>query len=312
MSGASSTRLAGGPVPQPDPPSPRVTRVPIAALRTAPWYPRVAGLNEDHARSLAECDGELPPILVRRSMHVIDGAHRVRAAQLRGRNDIDAIVVDDSESEAFIRSVTANSRHGLPLTLRDRKQAAARLLRICPDKSDRAIAELAGLSGKTVGALRRSIDDLPQLGARVGRDGRVRAISAPRDVVPDSRPTTDPPDTGAEPAAPSEPRRAPSRTGESAGSSTLLAFPTHQQPQQILAGLMRDPSLRYTEAGRSLLRGLHQQSMVTDQPWASLISAVLPHCLPAVITLANSYAESWKQLGELAEHLMQCSDRKVS
>src|SRR6202012_870809 len=107
------------------------------------------------------------PILVQRSMHVIDGAHRVRAAQLRGQIVIRAILVDDNESEAFIRSVTANTRHGLPLTLRDRKQAAARLLRICPDKSDRAIAELAGLSGKTVGALRRSIADLPRLEARV-------------------------------------------------------------------------------------------------------------------------------------------------
>jgi hypothetical protein len=244
----------------------------------------------------------------------------VRAAQLRGQIVIRAILVDDKESEAFIRSVTANTRHGLPLTLRDRKQAAARLLRICPDKSDRAIAELAGLSGKTVGALRRSIADLPRLEARVGRDGRVRTLgsapargvirgpwSAPREPGEDPRPREH-----AEPAVRRDPDRRPSAAAEAPGLATLLRFPAHRHPQQILADLMRDPSLRYTESGRTLLRGLHQYATIADQPWAGLLAAVPPYCLPAVAALAHGYATSWRELGELAEHLMHVTDRTAS
>lgn len=47
--------------------------------------PRLNGIDEDHARALAETGQVLPPILVHgSSMRIIDGMHRARAAQIRG------------------------------------------------------------------------------------------------------------------------------------------------------------------------------------------------------------------------------------
>lgn len=275
-----------------------VTALPIAKLKPAPRYLRLGGLDEDHARMLAECGSPLPPILVQRSLHIIDGAHRVRAAQLRGQIEVDAIVLDDDDRAAFIRAVSINARHGLPLSLGDRKAAAAQLLHLCPDKSDRAIAELAGLSGKTVGAVRRSITDLPTLAARVGRDGRARTVAR----APRPEPETDPGGAdGPEPMA---------------GVVTLTPGPGdrsgHRRPRDILANLTRDPSLRYTDAGRNLLRGLHQHPSADEWPWAGLLSAVPPHCLPAVARLAQSYAADWQELGDLVEQRMHISENRAS
>jgi hypothetical protein len=50
-----------------------------------------------------------------------------------------------------------------------------------PHWSDRQIAELTGLSPKTVAAIRRrSAEEIPQLNIRIGRDGKVR----PLNIVP--------------------------------------------------------------------------------------------------------------------------------
>jgi hypothetical protein len=49
--------------------------------------PRSVGTNIEHARVLAGVSEKLPPIVVHRvSSRVIDGAHRVRAAELRGEH----------------------------------------------------------------------------------------------------------------------------------------------------------------------------------------------------------------------------------
>lgn len=62
------------------------TRVLIAALREGLPL-RADGVNADHVAMLAEVPETLPPIVVhRRTMQVVDGAHRLRAAQLRGRS----------------------------------------------------------------------------------------------------------------------------------------------------------------------------------------------------------------------------------
>jgi hypothetical protein len=86
--------------------------------------------------------------------------------------------------EAFVESVRCNVDHGLPLALRDRRRAARRVLGRYPDWSDRRIGSLCGLSGKSVGRLRRNesagvaddggqVVDLPR---RIGRDGKTRPV----------------------------------------------------------------------------------------------------------------------------------------
>lgn len=68
--------------------------------------------------------------------------HRVEAALLNGKEEIEAEFFDGSADEAFVKAVELNIAHGLPLTLTERKLAAARIMASCPDLSDRAIASI--------------------------------------------------------------------------------------------------------------------------------------------------------------------------
>jgi ParB-like chromosome segregation protein Spo0J len=155
-----------------------VIAVPILSLRPGE-SPRLEGENRAHVARLAESEASLPPILVdRRTMRVIDGMHRLLAASLMGRRTVDVVFFDGSPAEAFLRAVEANVTHGLPLSQSDRRAAAARIIASHPHMSDRAIGESTGLAPKTVAAIRRSADALPQLDARVGRDGRVRPLNS--------------------------------------------------------------------------------------------------------------------------------------
>ncbi|OOK65172.1 parB-like nuclease domain protein [Mycobacterium kansasii] len=109
------------------------------------------------------------------SLRVVDGVHRLRVAQLKGRREIDVVLFDGSEQEAFALSVLLNVSQGLPLAWDDRKSAAVRILLSNPDWSDRVIASLVGLSHKTIANLRRcSTGENRQLNGRIGRDGKAR------------------------------------------------------------------------------------------------------------------------------------------
>ncbi|MEU9608302.1 ParB/RepB/Spo0J family partition protein [Streptomyces sp. NPDC048057] len=154
---------------------------PISALDLS--HPLRSGWDPQHVKALAVLDASLlPPILVHRpTMRVLDGQHRVRAEQLRGGTHIRAEFFEGTEDESFVLAVRANVAHGLPLSLGDRKAAASRILRAHPRWSDRSIGSVAGLSPKTVGAIRRrSAEEDPRLNGvhRVGRDGRTHPASA--------------------------------------------------------------------------------------------------------------------------------------
>ena len=112
-------------------------------------------------------------------MKVIDGMHRLMAASLQGRATINVIFFDGNEADVFLRAVEENVAHGLPLSQADRRSAAERIIESHPQMSDRAIGLSTGLAAKTVAAVRRrSADDIPQLSARVGRDGKVRPLDS--------------------------------------------------------------------------------------------------------------------------------------
>lgn len=151
--------------------------VPIADL-VGTLSPRERRADPAHIRLLAETESTHPLLVHRPTMRVIDGVHRLRAAMLNGLTEVTVQSFDGSEADAFVLAVELNIRHGLPLTLRERKTAAQRIIASHPNWSDRAIAERTGLSAKTVGKIRRQTrDEIPDLGSRVGRDGRARPIS---------------------------------------------------------------------------------------------------------------------------------------
>ncbi len=167
-----------------------VVVVALEALQVGP-VPRDGGLNQAHVAVLAELDGQWPPIVVTRTDHrVVDGHHRVAAAKLLGRREMRARLFDGRPEDVFLEFVRCNVAHGLPLTLRERKSAAGRILAAHPQWSDRRVARLCALSPATVGRIRPHEGDNGSRGARgpgaqpdarVGLDGR--SWSPPRDGV---------------------------------------------------------------------------------------------------------------------------------
>jgi hypothetical protein len=111
-------------------------------------------------------------------MRIIDGRHRVSAAKRKGLDSIDAYLIDGSDDAMFVVAVQENVAHGLPLTLADRRAAAAKILRTHPHWSDRLVAKTTGISAKTVSAIRRASEENQQSHDRLGRDGRVRPLNA--------------------------------------------------------------------------------------------------------------------------------------
>lgn len=248
--------------------------VPISLLRPADT-PRQAGTDAEHVRVLSGVR-DLPPILVHRhTMRLIDGVHRVQAALARGEDTIPAVFFDGDEAAAFVQAVEANSKHGLPLTLADRRAAAARIVRAYPEWSDRRISAVAGISPKTVGAVRArmSSEEIPQPRERVGLDGRARRV--PPRTTPAS--TTDPDRVQA--AVPRQAQRKPRPARQTNYDAALYA-------------LRRDPSLRFSENGRTLLRMLDLHG-VSSPYWGGIADAVPPHCASMVADLARECAEAW-------------------
>ena len=133
-----------------------IVQVPVASLVRGD-SPRLEGESKAHAAQMVDA-ADMPPIIVHQpTMQVIDGMHRLIAAP-RGHQDTIAVrFFDGTTEEAFVLAVAANITHGLPLTRKDRKAAAARILDMFPDWSDRTIAATAGLSHHTVAVIRRDV-----------------------------------------------------------------------------------------------------------------------------------------------------------
>ncbi|GAB2568073.1 ParB N-terminal domain-containing protein [Nocardia heshunensis] len=289
-------------------------RISIEMLRVAD-SPRLDGVNMDHVQRLASIDATLPAIIVHRcSMSVIDGVHRLEAAKLRGDNSILAVFFDGPDTDAFAIAVMANVAHGLPLTTADRRAAAIRLLISHPDRSDRILAKHSGLSAKTISTLRAQMTaDLPQSDRRLGSDGKLRPVDATLGRTRAAELLRENPTAslrevsracGISPATVRDVRvrleqgddPVPIRTPRSPGMADGL-FDTENvrtlPSVNLLDSLRRDPSLRQTDAGRTLLRLLSWQELEPDVRERLLLS-VPPHCRGMVARAARECAVSWQ------------------
>jgi hypothetical protein len=321
----------------------QVHLVPTRALLSAD-SPRLAGLDAGHVRQLAELEVELPPVVVHRTtMRVIDGMHRLAAAQLRGEERIGVRFFDGTAGEAFVWAVELNAAHGLPLTQADRVVAARRIIETYPEWSDRRIAAVSGIGRTRVASIRLcSTDRDGQSNTRVGLDGRTRpvsgaggresagefiaanpaaslreiaeacgiAVSTARDVrervrsgrdpVPrGQRQRQDPPTASAsEASAPVRQRHVASRQRRAASGTVLR--------DSALQNLRRDPSLRLTEQGRTLLQllSIHAGSA---EDWEGLAGAVPAHRADSVARAARQCAAAWMHLANDIEYRMRTS-----
>jgi hypothetical protein len=292
-----------------------VELVPITALRSGE-SPRLAGENPDHVRALAASELPLPPIVVHRpTMRVIDGMHRLRAAALLARPEVEVRWFDGHPDDAFVLAVEANTATGLPLFTADRRAAAARIVTTHPTRSDRWIGLVTGLAATTVGAIRRcsTVPD-GQSNSRVGRDGRVRPIDGAGGRLLAAELMRADPDrslreiaraAGIAPSTALDVRNR-LRAGADplpAGRTTIRRPDAGRAPESgvdpvaVLGVLRNDPSLRFTESGRALLRwlGLH---VVDDRAAAALIGDLPPHCAGPVAALARHNAEFWGRFGD--------------
>ncbi|MEV5954179.1 ParB N-terminal domain-containing protein [Streptomyces sp. NPDC051987] len=294
--------------------------MPVAALAPAD-SPRAEDVDLAYARSLMEI-GDLPPILVnRRTLRVVDGMHRLTAAMLAGRPEIQVRFFDGDEREAFVASVRANLHHGRRLSQQERSAAACRILAAYPEWSNRAIAQATGLSTKTVATLRRrSSGDGPQLNTRVGRDGRARPVdpSAGRERAaaylrghPDASlrriaaaagvSVGTARDVRARMERGEDPVQA-RRTAASAAPAPLAAVGPADAParparrrvlaKDPLATLARDPSIRFSDHGRHLLRMLDNRALLGAEG-ALLADAVPGHCRAALIAAVHQHIDLW-------------------
>lgn len=309
--------------------------VPIGAVLPGE-SPRLGGLDEEHVVRLSRVEQRLPPILVdRRSMRVIDGMHRLTAAMLRGDRTIDVEFFDGTAQQAFVRAVEANVKHGLLLTQADRCAAAERIMRQCPELSDRAIAQSTGLSPRTVTAIRgRSTAANQQSDSRLGLDGRVRPLDAAAGRLRVARIVAEFPQASVREAArragvspstasdvfkrlrrgespvPEQRIQRPANGGAAARPEPVPASPEPADGAQdavapVLSGLMekllRDPALRHNEEGRRLLLLLRHNAFGA-QEWSDLVGAVPSHCSTLVERIAQLYAQMWtcfaQELGE--------------
>jgi len=300
-------------------------RIPIRMLQSAD-SPRLNGEDRDHIARLMEIGPDsCPPILVHfDSLRVIDGMHRLRAATLLGQEEVEVEYFQGSDDEAFLLAVRENTLHGLPLTIADRRTAAARIMGTHPFLSDRAIARHAGLSHKTVAAIRSS--ECPGSGCseRVGVDGRARPVSShdgrrralelvtsrpqaslreiaaaagislgtAHDVRKRIERGADPVNVGPRPRS-DRPGSAPGNAGKSPDRGRTA---WHVSTADLVQSLARDPKLKYTDAGRSLLRWLSSHAVGMDD-WRKLADAVPPHRALDLATMAQQCAETWREFG---------------
>lgn len=289
--------------------------------------PRSIRLDDAHVRRLMSVD-ELQPIIVHRgSMCVIDGVHRVRAAQLLGQTHIAARFFDGSIADAFVVAVLSNTSHGLQLPYRDRVAAAQRILISFPGWSNRGVAVVTALSAKTVAKIRRTSEDIPLLNTRVGRDGRARPVDSTagrRRAVeylianPQASLRAIAAAAGISLGTAHDVRARLGSDGEvsPAGGQASLTPPGRplvgERDSEVVvtqaigrsqgsvseipdptATLSADPSLRMSESGRLLLRLLNGQTLFTARQ-DQIVSQLPSHVLPIVRVAAYQWIQVWQ------------------
>ncbi|QXE35779.1 ParB N-terminal domain-containing protein [Streptomyces sp. GMY02] len=267
--------------------------------------PRLGGLDMAHVRLLAERVDVLPPVLVHRPyMRVVDGRHRVAAARSRGLEQVPVRWFEGSDDEAFVTAVRLNASHGLPLAGHERAAAVQRILASHQERSDRWIASVCGVAPRTVAALRARTapEGAATPGFRIGQDGRRRPLSAragrerAREIMV------------REPEA--SLRTVARRAGISVGTALdvrrrLAANPENapapaEAPADILRPrleqLLRDPSLRYNDQGRTLLRLATSTLAFMERP-DSIAQAAAGHSRESLQLVARACAEGWQRFG---------------
>ncbi|MEV0041362.1 ParB N-terminal domain-containing protein [Streptomyces sp. NPDC050804] len=279
-----------------------VATVAITALAEGD-SPRLGGLDMAHVRLLAERLDVLPPVLIHRAtMRVVDGRHRVAAARSHGLEHVPVRWFEGSDDEAFVAAVRLNASHGLPLAGHERAAAAQRILASHQERSDRWIASVCGVAPRTVAALRARTapEGTTAAGFRIGRDGRRRPLSARAGRERAQEIMVREPQASLRAVA----RRAGISVGTALDVRRRLAAEPKDAPAAASADilrprleqLLRDPSLRYNDQGRTLLRLATSTLAFMERP-DSIAQAAASHSRESLQLVARACAEGWQRFG---------------
>ncbi len=237
--------------------------LPLAGLSVG-YSPREVKVDAGHVAALMEVVDHLPPVIVdHRTMTVIDGVHRLEAFRRAGRSHIKALMFNGEGPEAMALAIQANVKHGKPLSRGERRFAARNLLYAFPERSDRWVGEVCGLSHTTVALVRRGLS-LNEARVRTGRDGRRRPVDKLAGQMAVARAMVENPATsvrqmaGAAGVAPSTVQRARTRLrGKEAPPpvSASLAVQNLSDPHEFSrANIDLSPGAQPTEPGDWLCR----------------------------------------------------------
>jgi ParB-like chromosome segregation protein Spo0J len=298
----------------------QATEVQIKLLKLE-MSPRIGGQDLDHVQALAFRFDDCPPILVERSTStVLDGVHRVLAARMLGRETVAAHYFEGTHEEAFVEAIRANVTHGKPLTLTEREAAARKLLAMHSDWSNRLVADVCALSDKTVARLRKTTAEVPQLSARLGRDGRRRPIN-PRQVrdqiadrlkaSPDADPELLAQSLSTSASTVRDVRRqlrrgqSPNGSGQGIRGATPGGTPSHQARENrraISAAVewREDRAILALPSGNELAEWLDQTSIRATH-WAALIDEIPLGRIPELIQEAESRSVEWTRFAAALE-----------
>lgn len=172
------------------------------------------------------------------SLVLVDGFHRLAAFRRLGRQEIPAIVRRGTMEDAWTMAIGANVDHGLRRTNADKRRAVWMALEHFDARSDRAIAEMAGVHHELVAAVRREFDQVADsarskpLGRR-GRDGK--SYPAPPKAAPAST-SPSPPSPASESSGEAQPTPQPS-----GAASAPAARPTKPPAAAVQAGAVAAP-----------------------------------------------------------------------
>ncbi|MFH8491111.1 ParB/RepB/Spo0J family partition protein [Streptomyces longisporoflavus] len=299
--------------------------------------PRSAGDDQDHIQALMEVRVPLPPVLVHRpTMRVIDGVHRLRAAQLRGDEKIPVTYFDGSESDAFVLAVESNVAHGLPLSMADRKQAAGRIITTHPQWSDRMIATTTGLSPGIVSEIRRRAGGSNLVeGSRIGQDGRVRPVDIAAGRVLASKLIQENPGLSLRQIArearisPETARDVRNRLRRGEDPLPKPRVRARPRPEAVVAATpaeraRAEPSAVTSDGGAISRSRIAERAAAVDRlksdpalrfsetgrtllrlfnfltlagaEWQAIVDSVPPHCKGTVTVLAREYAGVWEEI----------------
>jgi ParB-like chromosome segregation protein Spo0J len=295
-----------------------IEEIPISDLKAAEFSVRADGVDRGHLQLLIDSSARLPPVVIhRQTMGIIDGVHRLRVAELRGDATIRARFFDGDVEEAFALAVRLNTAHGLPLSVSDRKRAARRVLAAHPDWSDRYVAKVAGLSDKTVAALSKSMAaEIPRSDVRLARNGvrhrvdsrHARLRTAELFLQDDTMSLREAASrTGVSISTASDVRNRlrrgddplPVRLRSAGGTQAHRVGPDSvrnaaaMNREVLRQRLKNDPSLRFTEAGRALLRWL--EGPTTASEWESALQGVPAYCRELISDIAKMYSDELRK-----------------